>query len=79
MKVRYCGDCKRLILDDFAFCPYCGTAVPRGLALEEALESPFARLETGTLAREGFAQASHRLDELEADMNSLLEGVEARS
>lgn len=28
LKVRFCGDCGRMILVGFAFCPYCGSPVP---------------------------------------------------
>ena len=27
LKIRFCGDCGRMILVDFRFCPYCGSPV----------------------------------------------------
>ena len=30
LRVRFCGDCGRMILVEFEFCPYCGSSIRPG-------------------------------------------------
>ncbi len=80
MKVRFCGDCGRLILADFLYCPYCGAKLaPQGPALDEALATPFRRLERDSdgAALRGLEEASRRVAALEAEMEALIAQAEA--
>jgi hypothetical protein len=55
MNVRFCRNCRSLILADFRYCPYCGVALASKKAeIEEALEEPFGRMGGG----EGRAEAA---------------------
>ena len=82
MNVRFCPNCRSLILVDFRFCPYCGAAAAKGPELSEALASPFERLggEQGALGSaprsDVFASAEASLERLESDMNLILEELE---
>jgi hypothetical protein len=92
MNVRFCPACRSLILVDFRFCPYCGTAV-KGPGLSEALGEPFAKMSAGLAGEpasdaprgdqtgEGpgtsiFADAEKSLQRLETDMELILEELE---
>lgn len=87
MNVRFCHECRSLILADFRFCPYCGAASAKGPGLSEALAGPFDRLGAASPAAgrgaEGaagrvdvFAGAAASLDRLESDMDLILEELE---
>jgi hypothetical protein len=85
MNVRFCHNCRSLILADFRFCPYCGSAANKGPEIDEALDGPFERLgvRAGDPDRgrgDVFAQAEKSLERLESDMNLILEelGKEGR-
>ena len=69
MNVRFCHECRSLILANFRFCPYCGTASAKGPGLSEALAGPFEGLDV-------FAGAAASLDRLESDMDLILEALE---
>ena len=81
MNVKFCESCRSLVLADFRYCPYCGSQIPRGPGLEEALTEPFRRLEAASrepaLAR--FAELNEELDRLEADMDLLMSQPETES
>jgi hypothetical protein len=78
VNVQFCGECRRLILSDFRFCPYCGASVPRGPELAEALAGPLDALgDAHPPARaDVFASARTSLDRLESDMDLILEELE---
>lgn len=67
MKVGFCGSCRRLILADFHYCPYCGAELARGKGLDESVDEPFARIEKS--ARKRLVDA--RIDELEAQLDTM--------
>ena len=76
MKVGFCGACRRLILADFSYCPYCGAEANRGPGLAESVEAPFSRIEKKVLR----IVVTERIDELESllatmelELESLLE------
>lgn len=75
MKVDFCGSCRRLILADFRYCPYCGAEKPKGPGLAESLEEPLGRLE-GQARRLRVArhieELAARLDGIELEMEALL-------
>jgi hypothetical protein len=75
MNVRFCPNCRSLILAEFLYCPYCGAAAVKGPELSEALAEPFERL-GGTRPSgktDPFSGAERSLDRLESDMNLILE------
>jgi hypothetical protein len=78
MNVRFCHNCRSLILTDFLYCPYCGAAADNGPELSEALAEPFKKLDgsppSGTT--DPFAGAARSLDRLESDMDLILEELE---
>ncbi len=78
MNVRFCHNCRSLILADFRFCPYCGTAAAKGPELAEALAEPFERLSGPQPSGKFdlFANAEQSLDRLESDMDFILEELE---
>ena len=80
MNVRFCPSCRRLILTEFRFCPYCGAPAGRGPGLDEALERPFARIEDAVAPKSGaagrFAELEETLARLEADMDCIIEELE---
>ncbi|MEI6385057.1 MAG: hypothetical protein WCQ50_00370 [Spirochaetota bacterium] len=45
MKVDFCANCRRLVLVDFSYCPYCGTDLGRATDIATLLEDPFSKLE----------------------------------
>ena len=67
MKVGFCGACRRLILADFSYCPYCGAATRRGPDLVESVEEPFARIERKVLR----VVVTERIDELESQLATM--------
>ncbi|HUX40307.1 MAG TPA: hypothetical protein VMV83_03985 [Rectinemataceae bacterium] len=67
MKVGFCGSCRRLILADFSFCPYCGAETRRGPDLAESVEGPFARIERKVLK----IVVTERIDELESQLATM--------
>jgi len=75
VKVRFCASCRRLILADFRFCPYCGEGLEPGPGLPESLENPFARLERGGVDRVGdhIDELEARLADMELELEVLLE------
>ena len=76
MKVGFCGACRRLILADFSYCPYCGTETRRGPELAEAMETPFARIERKVLrlvVTERIDELQSQLATMELELESLLE------
>ena len=82
MNVRFCPSCRSLILSDFRFCPYCGVAAPRGPGLAEALDGPFARIES-SMRPEGreaglYAELESALARLEADMDLIMGELEEK-
>jgi len=83
MNVRFCPSCRSLILSDFRFCPYCGSAAPRGPDLAEALDRPFARIES-SMRPEGreaelFSELGRALERLEADMELIMGELERKA
>jgi hypothetical protein len=64
MKVRFCGSCRRLILADFSYCPYCGLELVRGDGLADMVDAPFERLER----RRARLAVDDRIAELEAQL-----------
>jgi hypothetical protein len=78
MNVRFCLDCRSLILADFRFCPYCGAAAAKGPEISEALTEPFERLGTQPSARKSdlFSGAEESLGRLESEMDLILEELE---
>ena len=78
MNVRFCHECRCLILADFRFCPYCGTATAKGPELSEALAEPFERLSVPQPPGKFdlFASAEQSLNRLESDMDFILEELE---
>jgi hypothetical protein len=72
MKVRFCSSCRRLILADFSFCPYCGLDLGHGPGLSEILEAPFSRLQATGRRQGADDRTAARIDELAAE----LEGIE---
>ncbi|MGA2548011.1 MAG: zinc-ribbon domain-containing protein [Rectinemataceae bacterium] len=83
MNVRFCPNCRSLILTDFLYCPYCGAAAVKGPELSEALAEPFEKLggPPPSGATDPFAGAERSLERLESDMDLILErlGKEGRS
>jgi uncharacterized Zn finger protein (UPF0148 family) len=87
MNVHFCPHCGRLNLEGFLYCPYCGEAVSAGPGLEEALESPFRRLEeslrsisqldetvaSDAQALEHFERLASSLDAIDRDMALILD------
>jgi hypothetical protein len=84
MNVRFCPECKSLILADFRFCPYCGAAAAKGPEMEAALEGGFARMGAGQAPVPGgrardearakvFAGVEESLRRLESDIDLILE------
>jgi hypothetical protein len=75
MNVRFCPNCRSLILTDFLYCPYCGAAAAKGPGLPEALAESFEKL--GGSRPSGktdlFSRAERSLDRLESDMDLILE------
>ncbi len=67
MKVGFCGSCRRLILSDFSYCPYCGAETRRGPELAESVEAPFARIEKKVLK----IVVTERIDELESQLATM--------
>ncbi len=67
MKVGFCGSCRRLILADFSFCPYCGAETRRGPDLAESVEGSFARIERKVLK----IVVTERIDELESQLAAM--------
>lgn len=67
MKVGFCGSCRRLILADFSFCPYCGAELGKGPDLAESVEEPMARIERKALR----LVVSKRINELEAQLDDM--------
>jgi hypothetical protein len=78
MNVRFCPTCRRLILADFLYCPYCGTAAAKGPELSEALAGPFERMDGPQRFGKPdlFASAERSLDRLESDMDLILAEME---
>ncbi len=75
MKVRFCGACRRLILADFRFCPYCGENLGHGPGLPELLEEPFVRLDRASFRMrvgDRIDELNARLDLIDAEMEILL-------
>jgi len=75
MKVGFCGSCRRLILADFSYCPYCGAALSKGPSLEESVQEPFARMEhraVRVLVTERIDELEALLDTMELELESLL-------
>jgi len=67
MKVGFCGSCRRLILADFSFCPYCGAETRHGPDLAESVDGPFARIERKVLK----IVVTERIDELESQLATM--------
>ncbi len=77
MNVRFCTNCRSLILVDFRFCPYCGVAAAKGPEIGDALAEPFDRIGALSSAKTNvFASAEASLVRLESDMDLLIEALE---
>ncbi len=67
MKVGFCASCRRLILADFSYCPYCGVELSKKRELADSVEEPFARIERRSLER----VVNERIDELESQLDTM--------
>ncbi|MFZ4615648.1 MAG: hypothetical protein ACOYM2_05520 [Rectinemataceae bacterium] len=72
MKVDFCVNCRRLVLADFSYCPYCGADLGRPTDLATLLADPFSRLEKKA-ERTVVDERIHDLESLLADMEVELE------
>jgi hypothetical protein len=89
MNVRFCPNCRSLILVDFRFCPYCGVAAAKGPEIADALAEPFDRMggpppgadapAKASAKTNVFASAEESLVRLESDMDLLIEALEKES
>ena len=77
LKVRFCGDCERMILVDFKFCPHCGSPVrpvseglPAGDGPPPVPPVPEAREEKVHIPRDG-REARVLLDRLIRELEVL--------
>ena len=78
MNVRFCPNCRSLILAEFRYCPYCGVAPDKGPDLAEALAEGFDKMDEARQAgmADLFSRARESLDRLESDMDLILEELE---
>jgi hypothetical protein len=75
VKVSFCPDCRRLVLDGFSFCPYCGRALRQAApSFEGTLEDSLGKAEE--LVRpdplERLERLSGELEELMRDLDELI-------
>lgn len=73
LKVRFCGDCERMILVDFKFCPHCGSPVrpvvpPAEPPVPEAREGKAHIPRDGREARVLLDRLIRELEVLDAEM-----------
>jgi|GEM_PF-3423395 len=78
LKVRFCGDCGRMILVGFEYCPYCGSQVrlvappPEPPASPEASKNPVGIPQDFRDARILLDRLIRDLETLDAEMEELL-------
>lgn len=70
LKVRFCGDCGRMILVGFEYCPYCGSQVRPVAPPSEPPASPEAA-KTPVGIPQDFRDARILLDRLIRDLETL--------
>ncbi len=77
MKVDFCVNCRRLVLADFSYCPYCGTDLGRPADLAALLADPFSKLEKKAeraVVDERIHDLESRLADMEVELETMLAG-----